>query len=51
VKVRELLATFPVALSQESIDAIANALEFDPARRPAGADVFARQVAGDLSAD
>jgi serine/threonine-protein kinase len=47
-RVRELLAGLPVPLSTQSIDLIASALEFDPARRPRTVRDFAETIAADL---
>jgi serine/threonine protein kinase len=48
VRVRELLAGLPLGFSAGSIDLIATALEFDPARRPKNASEFAAQICHDL---
>jgi serine/threonine-protein kinase len=47
-RVRELLTGLRLHLSSCSIEVISSALEFDPARRPKGANEFARQLAEDL---
>jgi hypothetical protein len=47
-RVRELLASLPVELSAPSIELIASALEFDPARRPRSVREFAEVIAQDL---
>jgi tRNA A-37 threonylcarbamoyl transferase component Bud32 len=47
-RVRELLSALPVRLSTQSIDLIASALEFDPARRPRSVRDFAELIAVDL---
>ncbi len=49
-RVRELLAGLAVRLSSPSIELIASALEFDPARRPRNAGNFASAIASDLEA-
>lgn len=48
VRVRELARTWTVHLSDDSMDMLSTALEFDPSRRPAVAGEFARPVARDL---
>jgi len=48
LRAQELIAGWDIPLSPASIDLISGALEFDPARRPAGAVHFANQVAADL---
>jgi hypothetical protein len=48
LRVRDLLATFSLPLSQATIETIAAALEFDPARRPVSAGLLASRVAADL---
>ena len=50
-RVRGLLQQLPVRLSRESIDAIAAALEFDPAKRPRAAGPFAGPIAQDLESE
>lgn len=47
-KVREYLSSMPIRLSQEAIELLSLALEFDPARRPKDADEFAARIAQDL---
>ncbi|HKT46304.1 MAG TPA: serine/threonine-protein kinase [Candidatus Acidoferrales bacterium] len=47
-RARELAADLPAGFSEEALDAIASALEFDPSRRPASAAAFAELVAPDL---
>lgn len=47
-RVRELAGSFPVRFSATSIDMLAAALEFDPARRPRSAGAFAEPVLKDL---
>jgi serine/threonine protein kinase len=47
-RVRELLAGLAVRLGTPSIELIASALEFDPARRPRNVREFAEVIAGDL---
>jgi hypothetical protein len=49
-RVRELARTLPIRLSEESIDLLGAALEFDPLRRPQDAQLFAEPIARDLSA-
>ena len=48
LRVRDLLATFSLPLSQATIETIAAALEFDPTRRPVSAGLLASRVAADL---
>jgi Protein kinase domain len=48
VRVRELLATLPWALSPGAIGILSAALEFDPTRRPREAGKFAARIADDL---
>ncbi len=50
-RVRELLAALAVRLGTPSIELIASALEFDPARRPRNVREFADVIAGDLAQD
>jgi tRNA A-37 threonylcarbamoyl transferase component Bud32/ligand-binding sensor domain-containing protein len=47
-RVGELLARLNLGLSSSSIQMISSALEFDPARRPKSAILFANQIARDL---
>ena len=47
-RVRELVAGLPVQFSDESIDLLGAALEFDPLRRPQGAQLFAGPIVRDL---
>lgn len=47
-RVRELLAGLPMRLSTPAIELLSSALEFDPARRPKLAGVFAETIAADL---
>ena len=47
-RVCEFLATLNLGLSSPSIQLISSALEFDPARRPKSAILFANQIARDL---
>jgi ligand-binding sensor domain-containing protein len=47
-RIRELLRGLDVGLSPASIERIAQALEFDPARRPKDAYAFAAGIADDL---
>jgi len=47
-RIRELLKGSAFGLSEGSIESIAGALEFDPARRPKNAGEFAGRIAGDL---
>jgi hypothetical protein len=49
VRIRELLIKTPFGLSAASIDLIAEALEFDPARRPKNAADFANRISEDLA--
>jgi hypothetical protein len=46
--VRQLLRGFDIQLSPASIESIAQALEFDPSRRPKDAYAFASKIADDL---
>jgi tRNA A-37 threonylcarbamoyl transferase component Bud32 len=48
-RVRELARGLPVRLSEQSVNLLAAALEFDPLRRPAEAGLFAEPIARDLS--
>jgi len=48
VRVRELIAGLPFALSSASIHLISSALEFDPARRPSNVIAFTHPIADDL---
>ena len=48
MRVKELLVTLRFGLSLAAIDLIAQALEFDPSRRPNNAYQFAAVIAGDL---
>lgn len=50
-RVRELLKTLDFNLSQEAIDMLAGALEFDPAKRPNGSGHFAHPLVRDLESD
>jgi len=47
-RLRPLLKTLEVRFSQDSIDMLAAALEFDPAKRPRAAGVFAGPLVEDL---
>ena len=47
-RVRELARGLPVRLSEESVDLLGSALEFDPSRRPQDARQFAEPIARDL---
>jgi eukaryotic-like serine/threonine-protein kinase len=47
-RVCEFLATLDLGLSSPSIQLLSSALEFDPARRPKSAILFANQIARDL---
>lgn len=47
-RARELIRGLPIRLSVESVELLALALEFDPARRPQAAMGFAQPIAGDL---
>jgi eukaryotic-like serine/threonine-protein kinase len=47
-RVRELAGGLPVRFSEESIDLLGAALEFDPLRRPADAQSFAEPIVRDL---
>lgn len=47
-RVRELLAGLPIRLSSASIELLGSGLEFDPARRPKIAGIFANTIADDL---
>jgi len=49
-KMREFLGRSGFGLSEGSIELVAGALEFDPARRPRDAREFAERVARDLAA-
>jgi hypothetical protein len=49
VRIRELLIKTPFGLSAASIDLIAEALEFDPPRRPKNAADFANRISEDLA--
>jgi hypothetical protein len=49
VRIRELLIKAPFGLSAASIDLIAEALEFDPSRRPQNAAEFANRISEDLA--
>jgi hypothetical protein len=46
--VRDTLGTLLPGLSPVSIEMLAAALEFDPARRPRAAGLFARPLVNDL---
>jgi serine/threonine protein kinase len=48
-RVRELARGLPVRLSEQSVNLLAAALEFDPLRRPSEAGLFAEPIARDLS--
>jgi ligand-binding sensor domain-containing protein/tRNA A-37 threonylcarbamoyl transferase component Bud32 len=50
-RVRDLLQHLTVRLSPESIHLVATALEFDPAKRPRVAGLFAQPIVGDLESD
>jgi len=47
-RIRELLEGLEFGLSEGSIELMAGALEFDPARRPKDAGEFAGRIAEDL---
>jgi len=47
-RVREFARGLPVGLSEDSVDLLAAALEFDPLRRPQNAQLFAGPIASDL---
>jgi serine/threonine protein kinase len=47
-RVRELSRTLAPKLSEESVEMLARALEFDPARRPSAAGSFAAPIVADL---
>jgi tRNA A-37 threonylcarbamoyl transferase component Bud32 len=47
-RVRELAGGLPVRFSEESIDLLGAALEFDPLRRPQDAQLFAEPIVRDL---
>jgi tRNA A-37 threonylcarbamoyl transferase component Bud32/ligand-binding sensor domain-containing protein len=49
-RVRELVRGLPIRLSEESVELLGSALEFDPARRPQAAQRFARPIVRDLQA-
>ena len=48
-RVRELARGLPMRLSEESVDLLGAALEFDPLRRPQDAQLFAESIVRDLS--
>jgi hypothetical protein len=50
-RVRDLAGTLPAHLAADSIGMLALALEFDPARRPRAAGVFAAPIVRDLELD
>ena len=50
-RVRELLRSLDIRFSQESIDMVGSALEFDPAKRPRVASSFASPLVRDLESD
>jgi len=50
-RVRELLRSLRVQLSEDTITMLASALEFDPAKRPHVAGDFARPLVRDLESD
>jgi serine/threonine protein kinase len=47
-RVKDLIRNLPVRFSEESIELVASALEFDPSKRPQDARSFARPVGRDL---
>jgi len=49
-RVRDLVRSLPLALSEESVELLGMALEFDPERRPQTASRFALPIARDLAA-
>ena len=50
-RVRELARSLPIRLSEESVELIGSALEFDPSRRPQAAAAFAAPIARDLMSE
>ena len=50
-RVRELLKSLDFKLSQDAIDMLAGALEFDPAKRPHVAGSFIGPLVHDLNSD
>ena len=48
-RVRELARSLPIRLSEESIELLGAALEFDPLRRPQDAQSFAEPIVRDLT--
>ena len=48
-RVREFARALPLSLSEESIDLLGSALEFDPSRRPAAVLEFAGPIVRDLT--
>jgi serine/threonine-protein kinase len=48
-RVKELARTLPLQLSEESIDLLGSALQFDPVRRPHSVLDFARPIVRDLT--
>lgn len=48
-RVRELARGLPFRLSEQSVDLLAAALEFDPLRRPQDVQLFAEPIARDLT--
>jgi serine/threonine protein kinase len=49
-RVRELARGLPIRFSEQSLDLLAAALEFDPLRRPQDAQLFAEPIVRDLFA-
>lgn len=49
-QVRGLVRRLPISLSEDSVEMLGSALEFDPARRPQAAMRFAQPIARDLDA-
>jgi streptogramin lyase len=47
-RVREFACSLPIRLSEQSVDLLAAALEFDPSRRPQDAQLFAEPIVRDL---
>ncbi len=47
-RVKELVHNLPVRFSDEAVDLVASALEFDPSRRPQDAPSFANPIGRDL---
>jgi serine/threonine-protein kinase len=50
-RVRELLTERDLGLSQQTVELIGAALEFDPARRPQDTRAFAEKICGDLEGE